>query len=58
MTILNPLYTVISIARECVMERMYPNWKLWVIIGVYAVICYIVGTVVFNRKIEDIVARL
>lgn len=29
MTILNPLYIVISIARECIMERSYPNWKLW-----------------------------
>ena len=31
MTILNPLYIVISIARECIMERAYPNWKLWMI---------------------------
>lgn len=58
MTILNPLYTMIVIARECVMERSYPNWKLWVIIGVYAGSFYLVGTVFFNRKIEDIVAKI
>ena len=58
MTILNPLYTVISIARECVMERMYPNWKLWAIASVYAGGCYVVGTIFFNRKIEDIVAKM
>lgn len=58
MTILNPLYTMISIARGCVMEGAYPNWKLWVIIGAYAGGFYILGTVFFNRKIEDIVAKI
>ena len=58
MTILNPLYTVISISRECVMERMYPNWKLWAIASVDAGGCYVVGTIFFNRKIEDIVAKM
>lgn len=58
MTVLNPLYTVILIARECVMDCVYPNWKLWVIVGVYAVGCYIVGTIFFNWKIEDIVAKM
>lgn len=58
MTILNPLYTVISIARECVMERTYPNWKLWAIASMYAGGCYVVGTIFFNQKIEDIVAKM
>lgn len=58
MTILNPLYTIISIARECIMERAYPHWKLWVIAGIYAGACYVVGTIFFNRKIEDIVAKM
>lgn len=47
-----------SISRECVMERMYPNWKLWAIASVYAGGCYVVGTIFFNRKIEDIVAKM
>ena len=58
MTILNPLYIVISIARECIMERIFPDWKLWVIVSVYAGGCYLVGSVYFNRKIEDIVAKM
>ena len=58
MTILNPLYTVILIARESVMERLFPNWKLWVVAGGYALGCYVVGTIYFNRKIEDIVAKM
>ena len=39
------------------MERMYPNWKLWAIASVYAGGCYVVGTIFFNRKIEDIVGK-
>ena len=58
MTIVNPLYTVIAIARECIMERIFPDWKLWVIVSVYAGGCYLVGSVYFNRKIEDIVAKM
>lgn len=58
MTVLNPLYTVILIARKSIMDCVYPNWKLWVIVGVYAVGCYIVGTLFFNWKIEDIVAKM
>ena len=58
MTILNPLYTVISIARESVMENSWPNSKLWVIAGAYAAICYVIGTILFDRKIEDIVAKI
>ena len=55
MTIVNPLYTVIAIARECIMERIFPDWKLWVIVSVYGGGCYLVGSVYFNRKIEDII---
>lgn len=58
MTIVNPLYTVIAIARECIMERIFPDWKLWVIVSVYAGGCYLVGSVYFNRKIEDIVVKM
>ena len=58
MTILNPLYTAIAIARECIMDRTYPDWKLWVIVSVYAGGCYVVGTVFFQQKIEDIVAKM
>ena len=57
-TILNLLYTVISIARESVMDRSFPNWKLWVVAGGYAVGSYVVGTIYFNRKIDDIVAKM
>lgn len=57
-TMVNPLYTVIAIARECLMECIFPNWKLWVILSIYTGGCYIVGTIFFNKKIEDIVAKI
>lgn len=58
MTILNPLYVVISIARKCILESSYPDWRLWMVASVYAGGSYIVGTVVFDRKVEDIVAKI
>ncbi|MEI3571595.1 MAG: ABC transporter permease [Roseburia faecis] len=54
----NPLYIVITIARNCVMDNIYPNWKLWMILSVYAGGCYVIGTIFFNKRIDDIVAKL
>ena len=58
MTIVNPLYTFIAIARQCVMECACPSWQQWLILVVYSIICYAIGTLFFNRKIEDIVAKM
>lgn len=38
--------------EECVMERMYPNWKLWAIASVYAGGCYVVGTIFLIGKLR------
>ena len=56
--LINPLYIVITIARKCMMECAFPDWKMWVILGLYAAGCYLAGTVYFNKKIENIVAKL
>ena len=56
--LINPLYIVITIARKCMRECTYPDWKMWVILGLYAAGCYLAGTVYFNKKIENIVAKL
>ena len=55
---INPLYIVITIARKCMMECVYPDWKMWEILGIYAIGCYLAGLFYFNQKIEDIVAKL
>ncbi|MFR2050041.1 MAG: ABC transporter permease [Roseburia faecis] len=31
--LINPLYIVITIARKCMMECAFPDWKMWVILG-------------------------
>lgn len=48
--LINPLYIVITIARKCMMECAFPDWKMWVILGLYAAGCYLAGTVYFNKK--------
>lgn len=57
-TFLNPLYAVIAIARRCIMERTYPSLKLWLIVGGYASICYLAGTLLFDMKIEEVIAKI
>ena len=54
----NPVYIVITIARNCVMDNIYPSWKLWLILSIYAGGCYVIGTIFFNKRIDDIVAKL
>ena len=58
MIIFNPLYTVIAIARQCMMERSYPGWEMWVAASIYAIGCYVVGSVWFDRASENVVAQL
>ena len=55
---LNPVYLSIAIARGCVMEHVYPSWRWWCVLGVYAVGCYAVGSIFFRKKVEDIVAKM
>lgn len=56
--LINPLYIAITIARQCMMEGTFPDLKMWVILAIYSMGCYVVGTLYFNKKIENIVAKL
>ena len=56
--LINPLYIAITIARQCMMEGTVPELKMWVILAIYSMGCYVVGTLYFNKKIENIVAKL
>jgi ABC-2 type transport system permease protein len=58
MILFNPLYTVITIARKCIMDNMYPSWKLWAVESFYAVGFYLVGTIFFDKEIDNIVAKM
>ena len=54
----NPIYIAISIARICVMDGYAPGPMLWVKLVCYAVGFYLLGTFIFNRGTQDIVAEL
>lgn len=58
MLLFNPLYGTIMIARQCIMENEYPDLEMWLVVSIYAVGCYVAGSVVFNRNVQNVVAKL
>lgn len=56
--IINPLYIVITIARESVIDGVNPSSELWGFLLIHAVIYYIVGFCLFKKKTENIVAQM
>ena len=54
----NPIYISITIARICVMDGQAPGPMLWVKLGCYAVFFYFLGSFIFKRGTQDIVAKL
>ena len=40
------------------MDNMYPSWKLWAVESFYAVGFYLVGTIFFDKEIDNIVAKM
>ena len=56
--IINPIYISITIARVAIIDRTSPTFSMWIVMMVYAILCYVVGTYVFNKESDNIVARL
>lgn len=54
----NPIYIAITIARICVMDGYAPGPMLWVKLICYAVFFYLIGSLVFKKGTQDIVAKL
>lgn len=54
----NPVYSSIAIARISIMDGAYPPIRMWVTLAIYAICCYMLGTYVFNREANNIVAKL
>ena len=54
----NPIYIAITIARICVLDGQAPGPMLWVKLGCYAVFFYILGSFIFKKGTQDIVAKL
>lgn len=55
---LNPVYLSIAISRISIMDGRIPKWTLWFKLAVYAFGFYVIGTYVFNKGSEDVVAKL
>ena len=56
--IINPIYISITIARIAVIDGASPPMVMWLVMVVYAVVGYAVGTYVFDKEADNIVAKL
>ena len=56
--IINPIYISITIARIAIMDGARPPIIMWIVMSVYAVVGYVVGTYVFDKEADNIVAKL
>lgn len=56
--LVNPIYISIEIARNCMMYYQTSDRGMWLILLGYAGGCYVLGTVLYQKKIENIVAQL
>lgn len=56
--IINPIYISITITRIAVIDGESPPMAMWLVMMVYAVVCYAIGTYVFDKEADNIVAML
>lgn len=54
----NPIYLSITFARACILYNGVPAPGIWIRLAVYAAIAYIIGTIVFRKGSQDVVAKL
>jgi len=54
----NPIYLSITFARACILYNGVPAIGIWIRLIVYAVVIYIVGSLIFKKGSQDIVAKL
>jgi ABC-type polysaccharide/polyol phosphate export permease len=56
--VFNPVYTAITIARTAILDKTGSPPVMWLVMTVYAVGCYAVGSWVFEREADNVVAKL
>ncbi len=56
--LLNPMYSYITAARECVMYGRFPSGFLWLSMGIWAVLSWAGGSLVFRKWQNRIIERL
>lgn len=54
----NPIYVSIAIARQLLIDGIFPSVNLWIKLFLYAAVFYFIGTMIFERESENIVAKL
>lgn len=55
---INPIYIAITIAREAIMDQKIPTTTMWLVMAGYAAVCYAIGTYVFEKESDHIIAKL
>ncbi len=56
--LLNPIYIVITIARNSVIYNRNSSINTWILLIIYTLICYVAGNLIYKKKIDDIVAYI
>ena len=54
----NPIYLSITFARSCIIYNSFPSPEIWIRLIIYAVVTYIIGTLIFNKGSQDVVAKI
>ena len=56
--LINPLYIGITIVRCVVLDGMVPKLSLWIILGIYAIGCQVLGSLCFNNAIGKVIEKI
>ena len=54
----NPIYSFVKIGRDCLIYGQVSDCKFFIQIIVYSVVIYIIGTVIFEKNNNSVLARL
>lgn len=54
----NPVYLTIKFARSCILYNTVPEPMVWIKLIIYAIAAYIVGSLIFKKGSQDVVAKL
>lgn len=54
----NPIYLAVHFERQCILYNQIPDPMVWVRLGLYAIGLYIIGTLIFMKGSQDVVAKV
>ena len=56
--LVNPIYISITIARQAIMYGKYSDITMWFVLASYSTCFYVIGTIYFNKQVDNIVAKI